>query len=50
MGVAGGALLPLVYGALADNSNRQIAYLIILPCYVYILFYAGRGYRIGLKA
>lgn len=50
MGVAGGALLPLVYGALADASNRQIAYWIILPCYVYILFYAARGYRIGLRA
>ena len=50
MGVAGGALLPLVYGALADSSNRQIAYWIILPCYVYILFYAVRGYRIGLRA
>ena len=49
MGVAGGALLPLVYGALADSSNRQIAYWVILPCYVYILFFAARGYRIGLR-
>lgn len=49
MGVAGGALLPLVYGALADTSNRQIAYWILLPCYVYILFYATRGYRVGLE-
>jgi len=50
MGVAGGALLPLVYGALADTSNRQVAYWIILPCYVYILFYAARGYRTGLRS
>jgi glucose/galactose transporter len=50
MGIAGGALLPLLYGALADSSNRQIAYWIILPCYVYILFYAARGYKIGLRA
>ena len=49
MGIAGGALFPLAYGAIADSSNRQIAYLIILPCYVYILFYAGRGYKIGLR-
>jgi fucose permease len=49
MGIAGGALLPLLYGALADSSNRQIAYWIILPCYVYILFYAARGYKIGLR-
>jgi len=50
MGIAGGALLPLVYGALADASNSQVAYCIILPCYVYILFYAARGYKIGLRA
>jgi glucose/galactose transporter len=50
MGIAGGALLPLLYGALANSSNRQIAYWIILPCYVYILFYAARGYKIGLRA
>ncbi|HET6769162.1 MAG TPA: sugar MFS transporter [Chitinophagaceae bacterium] len=49
MGIAGGSLLPLVYGALADTSSRQIAYWILLPRYVYILFYAARGYRAGLK-
>ena len=47
MGVVGGAIMPLVYGALADNSNRQIAYWITLPCYLYILFYATKGYRAG---
>ena len=50
MGIAGGALLPLLYGELADSSNRQVAYWIMLPCYSYILFYAARGYRIGLRA
>jgi len=47
MGIAGGALLPLVYGAVADISNRQTAYLIILPLYLYILFFAARGYKVG---
>ena len=47
MGIVGGALLPLVYGALADSSNRQIAYWITLPCYVYILFFAVSGYKAG---
>jgi glucose/galactose transporter len=47
MGVVGGAILPLVYGALADNSNRQIAYWITIPCYLYILFYAVKGHKIG---
>lgn len=47
MGVVGGALLPLVYGALADSSNRQIAYWIALPCYAYIAYYATNGYKVG---
>jgi MFS transporter, FHS family, L-fucose permease len=47
MGICGGALLPLVYGALADSTNRQLAYLITLPCYLYILYFAVKGYRVG---
>ena len=47
MGVVGGAIVPLVYGALADSSNRQIAYWITLPCYLYIAFYAVKGHKIG---
>jgi FHS family L-fucose permease-like MFS transporter len=47
MGVVGGAIMPLIYGALADHSNRQMAYWITLPCYLYILFYATRGYKAG---
>lgn len=47
MGVVGGAIIPLIYGALSDSMNRQMAYLITLPCYAYILFYAARGYKAG---
>ncbi len=47
MGICGGALIPLVYGALADSSNRHSAYWILLPCYVYILYYAIKGHRVG---
>jgi MFS transporter, FHS family, L-fucose permease len=47
MGICGGALLPLVYGALADSSNRQTAYWIMLPCYLYILYFAIKGYKVG---
>ena len=47
MGICGGAILPLVYGALADSSNRQSAYWILLPCYLYILYFAMKGYKVG---
>lgn len=47
MGICGGAILPLVYGAIADSTNRQHAYWILLPCYLYILYFAVKGYRVG---
>ena len=47
MGIVGGAIMPLVYGALADSTNRQTAYWITVPCYLYIFLYATKGYRVG---
>src|SRR5690606_31219332 len=49
MGIVGGALLPLLYGAMADETNRQMAYWVTVPCYVYILYYATKGYRVGKR-
>ena len=47
MGIAGGAILPVVYGALADSaSGAQSAYWIMLPCYTFVLFFALKGYRL----
>jgi FHS family L-fucose permease-like MFS transporter len=47
MGIAGGALLPLVYGQIAHVSgNSQSAYWIMIPCYAFILFYALKGYKL----
>ena len=40
MGILGGALIPLGYGWLADILGSKTAYLILLPCYGYILFFA----------
>lgn len=51
MGIAGGALLPLVYGALADVESIQAnqAYWIMVPCYLYIMYFAVSGNKIGKK-
>jgi MFS transporter, FHS family, L-fucose permease len=46
MGIAGGALLPLLYGRLADVFNAQLAYIILVPCYLFIWFYASFGSKI----
>jgi fucose permease len=45
MGIAGGALLPMLYGHLSDRSGAQAAYWLLLPCYALILFYAVKGHK-----
>ncbi len=49
MGIAGGALLPLLYGYLADleSVGATQAYWIMVPCYLFILFFAVKGHKIG---
>ena len=49
MAIAGGALLPMLFGALTDEVGYQSAYWMTLPCYLFILYYAVAGYRVGLK-
>jgi FHS family L-fucose permease-like MFS transporter len=49
MAISGGAILPLLYGVLADMMNGQDAYIILLPCYIYIYFFAVKGHKIGLS-
>lgn len=49
MGNLGGAILPLLYGRLADIINPQQAYIIVIPCYLFILYYATWGYKIGKR-
>jgi glucose/galactose transporter len=49
MGNLGGALLPLLYGRLADIVNPQQAYIIVIPCYFFILYYAMAGHKSGKR-
>jgi glucose/galactose transporter len=49
MAIAGGALLPLVYGKLADNFSTQAAYWICVPSYLIIAYYAFIGHNAGRK-
>jgi fucose permease len=60
MGIIGGAIFPLIYGSWAETINlaneengisattksgNQIAYLILVPSYLMILFYAFKGHK-----
>ena len=60
MGIIGGAIFPLIYGYIVDvintandingvsgtaKSGNQIAYLIMLPAYFMIIFFAFKGHK-----
>ncbi|WAC13382.1 sugar MFS transporter [Dyadobacter pollutisoli] len=47
MGLIGAALSPLVYGGLSDRYNPQIAYLVLIPSYLFLLYYSVSGYKVG---
>jgi MFS transporter, FHS family, L-fucose permease len=49
MAIAGGAIMPLVYGQLQEGIGSQRAYAIMIPCFLFILYYATSGYRAGKK-
>ena len=46
MGLAGNAILPLLYGYFVDVWDARNAYWVLFPCYSYLVFYAFRGYRL----
>lgn len=47
MAIAGGAILPLVYGWLSELTSSQQAYWLMVPCYLFILYFATKGHKIG---
>lgn len=49
MAIAGGAILPLVYGAIAKNASTQTAYWLCVPAYLIIMYYAFIGHKAGKK-
>lgn len=52
MGIAGGAIIPQIYAHLKSDFQveNNMAFLIcMLPAYLYILFYAVKGHKAGLK-
>lgn len=47
MAIAGGAILPLVYGKISLSMGNQQGYWILVPCYLYILYFAVKGHKAG---
>lgn len=46
MAIAGGAILPLLWGYVADNWSARNAYWVAAPAYLIILYYSLYGYKI----
>lgn len=46
MAIAGGAVMPLIYGKIADVATPHAAYALLFVCYAYILFFATIGCKI----
>lgn len=52
MGIAGGAIIPQIYAHLKSDfgiANNTAFLWCMLPAYLYIFYYAVKGYKMGLK-
>ena len=47
MGLCGNAILPLIYGYFAEVYDLHIGYWILIPCYLYLIFFATKGHKIN---
>ncbi|MCC6583781.1 MAG: sugar MFS transporter [Chitinophagales bacterium] len=48
MGIVGGAILPPLYGKISELiGDKQLAYLMMIPAYLFILYYATAGHKVG---
>ncbi|WP_114748833.1 sugar MFS transporter [Pleomorphovibrio marinus] len=46
MGLCGNAILPMVYGYFADTMGLKEAYWVLIPCYLYLMYYAFLGHKV----
>lgn len=46
MALCGNALMPLVYGYFADLYDARTAYWVLIPCYLYLIYYAVYGHTV----
>lgn len=50
MAIVGGAILPPVYGRISETfANAQTAYYMMIPAYLFILYFAISGHNAGRK-
>lgn len=47
IGIGGGAILPKIWASVGESTGYQNAFWILVPCYLFLLFFAVRGHKIG---
>jgi glucose/galactose transporter len=46
MGLCGNALMPQIYGLVADHVSLKAGYWVLVPCFLYLIFFAFYGHKI----
>ena len=49
VGISGAAILPKVWANLGEHIGFKEAFWIMVPCYLFILYFATYGYKVGVK-
>lgn len=49
MGVVGGAVIPPLMGLVSDQGGIRLAYVLPVICYIYVTYYAIKGFKIKNK-
>ncbi len=47
MGLCGNAIMPQVYGLIARGTTLRAGYWVLIPCFLYLIFFALKGYKIN---
>lgn len=48
MGLCGNAVMPQIYGAIAQSTgNLRAGYWVLIPCFLYLIFFALKGHKIN---
>ena len=50
MAISGAAVMPLLYGRIADITTPKTAYWIVIPIYLYVLFFAVKGHKVRARS
>lgn len=50
IGIAGGAIIPQLWAFLSERIGLQNAFWIMVPCYLFILYFAISGHKVGVKS